>query len=234
MTIAQKLSSHLHLPARFAVLLIALLCGSYVAFPAYALAADQEQQGTETTTIGRVTRVQGISFIRRGGELRDVAVGGDVQRGDSLNTGPRARMELTMLDETKLTMGADTVFSLDRYDLGSQRGAGSVVLKLVKGTFRAATGRLEALRGGPFEVETPLGVIGIRGTDFWGGYLSAEEVSVLLISGSGVYVKNSAGMSEIVKPGFGITLRAKDTPPPASSMWSPDKTARAYKTVTFD
>ncbi len=211
------------------ILALLLLC----LVPASLFAADVAG-GPEDTAIGHVSRVQGTSFLVRGSELRDVKPGAPVLRGESLRTGPNARVELTMLDETKLTVGADAVFDLERYDLGRQRGEGAVLLRLAKGAFRVATGKLDALRGGPFEVSTPVATIGIRGTDFWGGYLSENEVSVLLISGSGVYVKNDAGKSEIVKAGFGLTVRSRGEIPPPASMWSPDKAAKAFKTVAFD
>ena len=184
--------------------------------------------------LGHVSRIQGAAFAEQGREMHELALHSLVQRGDVLKTGPGARLELTMLDETRLTLGADTVFALERYDLGRQQGAGAVLIKLTKGAFRLATGELSALRGGPFEVGTPLGTIGIRGTEFWGGYLSAEELSVLLIAGKGVYIKNDAGVTEIIKPLEGVTLRDRGVPPPAPSLWSPDKRARAFRTVEFD
>jgi hypothetical protein len=184
--------------------------------------------------LGHVSRVQGSAFARQGGELRPLGLNSSVKRTDTLLTAVDSRLELTMLDETRLTLGADTEFGLERYDLGRQQGAGAVLLKLTKGAFRLATGELSALRGGPFEVHTPHGVIGIRGTEFWGGFLGTDEVNVLLISGKGVYIKNDAGMTEIVKPLEGVTLRSWDEIPPAPSLWSPDKRARAFRTVEFD
>ncbi|MDO9630628.1 MAG: FecR family protein, partial [Humidesulfovibrio sp.] len=184
--------------------------------------------------LGHVSRVQGSAVARQGREVRPLELNSQVKREDTLLTAAGSRLEVTMLDETRLTLGADTEFVLERYDLGRQQGAGAVLLRLTKGAFRLATGELAALRGGPFEVGTPLGVIGIRGTEFWGGFLGTEEVNVLLISGKGVYIKNSAGMTEILKPLEGVTLRTATAPPPAPTLWSPDKRARAFKTVEFD
>jgi len=184
--------------------------------------------------LGHVSRVQGSAFARQGRELRPLALHSSVKRTDTLLTTVGARLELTMLDETKLTLGAETELVLERYDLGRQQGVGAVLLKLTKGAFRLATGEISALRGGPFEVSTPLGVIGIRGTEFWGGFLSAEELSVLLISGKGVYIKNDGGKTEILKPLEGVTLRSATAPPPAPTLWSPDKRERAFRTVEFD
>jgi len=217
-----------------------LLLALGVFLPNVALAAEAggaagEAGGVpETTTIGRVTRVQGTSFLVRGSHMRDVTLNATVHRGESVRTGPLARVELTMLDETKLTLAADTVFDFERYDLGSQRGTGAVLLRLGKGAFRTVTGKLDALRGGTFEIASPLGTIGIRGTDFWGGYLNADEVSLLLVSGKAVYLRTDAGTSEIVRPGEGLTVRSRTEMPPAPILWSPEKVARAFKTVSFD
>ena len=184
--------------------------------------------------LGHVSRVLGAAMARQGGELRPLELNSPVKREDTLLTAANSRLELTLLDETKLTLGADTEFVLARYDLGRQQGAGAVLLKLARGAFRVATGELSALRGGPFEVGTPLGVIGIRGTDFWGGYLGTDEINVLLISGKGVYIKNDGGVTEILKPLEGVVLRSATAPPPAPTLWSPDKRARAFRTVAFD
>lgn len=184
--------------------------------------------------LGHVTRIQGLAVAQQGQELRSLSVSSPVKRQDVLKTGPGARLELTMLDQTRLTLGADTVFTLERYDLGRQQGAGAVALRLGKGAFRVATGELSALRGGAFEVGTPLGTIGIRGTEFWGGFLNDVEVGVLLISGKGVYIRNDGGVVEIVKPLEGVTLRSWSLPPPAPTLWSPDKRAAAFRTVEFD
>jgi len=187
--------------------------------------------------VGHVSRVQGAAYAVQGAELRELAVNDLIRRTDVLRTGPGARLELTMLDETRLTLGADTELGVERYDLGRRPGAGAVLLRFVKGAFRVVTGRLEALRAEreePFEVVTPFAVIGIRGTDFWGGFLDAGELSVLLISGRGVYLRNDAGRSEIVRPLEGVRLASPAAPPPEPTLWSPDRRARAFATVRFD
>jgi ferric-dicitrate binding protein FerR (iron transport regulator) len=211
---------------RLIPILALTLCLLAVVSRGTALAAAVE-------TVGHVSRIQGLCYaVQQGSQLRQLSQKALVGRLDVLKTGPGARLEVTLLDETRLTLGADTAFSVERYDLGRQ--GGGVLLKLSKGAFRVATGGLESLRGGPFEVQTPLGTIGIRGTDFWGGYLTESAISVLLISGKGVYVVNDGGRAEIVRPMEGLTLTSPVAPPPAPSMWSPEKRERAFKTVAFD
>jgi len=197
-----------------------------------SLACPDGAQAADVERVGHVSRAQGVSFAVQGAVLRALEPNALIGRKDVLKTGPGSRLEITLLDETKLTLGADTVFSIERYDLGG--GKGGVLLKLAKGAFRVATGGMESLRESPFEVSTPLGVIGIRGTDFWGGFLAEGELSVLLISGKGVYIVNDGGRTEIVRPMEGVALRSASSPPPPPSMWSPDKRERAFRSVAFD
>lgn len=182
--------------------------------------------------VGHVSRIKGAVFAVQGAELRPMELRALVRRNDVLKTGPDARLEVTMLDETRLTLGADTVLSVERYDLG--RAQGSVLLRLSKGAFRVATGTLAAAREGAFEVATPLATIGIRGTDFWGGLLDEGELSVLLISGKGVYIVTEGGKTEIVRNLEGVVVRSAQAPPPAPSLWSPERRERAFRTVRFD
>lgn len=191
-----------------------------------------EARAADVESIGYVSRAQGVSFAVQGEVLRGLEPNALIGRKDVLKTGPGSRLEITLLDQTRLALGADTVFSVERYDLG--RREGGVLLRLTKGVFRVATGRMEAMREGPFEVSTPLGIIGIRGTDFWAGFMAANELSVLLLSGKGVYVVNDGGRMEIVRPMEGLTLRSLSTPPPAPSLWSPDRRAQALRTVAFE
>jgi hypothetical protein len=206
-------------------LLLVVLC--LFASSVSALAAGGEN-------LGHVSRVKGAAYAVQGPELRELVLGEIVRRSDVIKTGPGARLELTMLDETRLTLGADTEMALERYDLGRQAGAGAVLLRLAKGVFRVATGQLAALRGGPFEVATPFGTVGIRGTDFWGGFLEPNEFSVLLVSGSGVYIQNDAGKSEIIQPLEGVRMASPVAPPPAPTLWSPTRRAQAFASVSFE
>ncbi|SNR77333.1 FecR family protein [Humidesulfovibrio mexicanus] len=198
-----------------------LLCA---AFSLGAYAADVE-------SIGHVSRAQGLSFAVRGANLRALERNSLVGRDDVLKTGPGSRLEIVLLDETRLALGADTVFGVERYGLG--RRGGGVLFKLDKGSFRLVTGGMEATREVAFEVATPLGVVGVLGADFWAGLLLEGELDVLLVSGKGVSVVTDGGRTEITRPMEGLSLSSRAAPPPAPSMWSPDRRERALRTVAF-
>lgn len=206
------------LSAVFACLLLcAVLFGE-------AFAADVE-------SIGHVSRVQGLSFAVRGDSLRALERNSLIGRDDLLKTGPGSRLEIVLLDETRLSLGADTVFGVERYGLG--RKGGSVLLRLDKGACRLVTGNAEAEREGGFELATPLGRVEVRGGDFWAGASAEGELAVLLVSGKGVEVVTDGGRARIARPMEGLSLNSRAVPPPAPSMWSPDRRERALHSVSF-
>lgn len=182
--------------------------------------------------LGHVARVQGAAFAVQGPELRPMEPGALVRRTDVLKTGPNARLELVMLDEARLTLGADTALTLERYDLG--RGEGAVLLRLAKGVLRVDQSEQSARREGPFELVTPLGTVSATGQDFWAGFLAEGELSVILLEGRGLSLVNNAGRGEIKYAHHGAVLRSISAPPPAASLWSPERRARAFQTVVFD
>lgn len=186
-----------------------------------ALAAD---------IVATVTRVQGVIQARGMSTPRILGSGDTLQEGDTVITGAAARAELTFTDGSVLTLSDETEFTVERFD----RDRKSARFALLQGAFRSVTGAI-AQGGEPdFEVRTPLATIGIRGTDFWGGFFSASNFGVFMISGKGVYVYNQAGRHEITKPGQGITVRSASDAPASPITWGSEKVKRAFKTVTFD
>lgn len=193
--------------------------------PAQAMAAGGEN-------LGHVVRVQGAAFAVQGLELRPMEPGALVRRTDVLKTGPNARLEVAMLDEARLILGADTALTLERYDLG--RGEGAVLLRLAKGALRVEQSEQSARREGAFEVLTPLGTVSASAQDFWAGFLAEGELSVILLEGRGLSLVTNAGRGEIRYAHHGAVLRSISAPPPAASLWSPERRARAFQTVVFD
>lgn len=82
-------------------------------------------------------------------------------------------------------------------------------------------------------MQTPVGTIGIRGTDFWGGYLEADNIDVLLISGEhAIEVKNANGSVMLQKAGEGTTLK-KDQIAPQVKIWPQAKVDKAIATIAW-
>lgn len=188
----------------------------------------------ESENVGHAVRVHGSAFVLHAGALLPMAPGTPVRRLDVVRTAPGARVEVVMLDESRLVLGPDTVLAVERYDLGRQTGQGAVRLLFTKGSFRIVTGQLSALRGGPYEIITPFATLGVRGADAWAGFLAPEELGVLHLGGGAVFVRNDGGRCEITRNAEGVRLTSPTAPPQEPTLWSPDRRAQALRGVSFE
>jgi hypothetical protein len=103
---------------------------------------------------------------------------------------------------------------------------------LAKGAFRIVTGYM-VKKPHRYEVKTVDATIGVRGTDFWGGFgLTENGFDVLMLSGKGVYVtNNNAETVELDDDGLGTTIIA-GTAPSLPKKWGDAKVAKAVATIT--
>lgn len=187
-------------------------------------------QAEEVSSFGFVTFVQGEASARQPGRERLLGLDSRVEVGDELVTGKDARLRVRFDDGSVVVLGGNTSLTVARYvRRGEDAGA---AFNLLKGAFRAVTGLLTKVAQPRFVVSTPSATIGVRGTDFWGGYLTPDAVDVLVLGGKGVYVENSAGRVELA-PGFGTTVAAADRPPLPAKRWPQEKVRRALNTVNL-
>lgn len=180
--------------------------------------------------IGAVTRVQGEAQGLLDSNVVTLRVGTAIFMNEKLTTGSKARLELTFVDGTRLTVGESASVIVDRF-LYRPRGLGNAFDAVVTGPFRFISGKLDKTPASLSQVETPFATIGIRGTEFWGGPIDGQS-GVFLLAGA-VSVRNPSGSVELTSPGQGTNIVAPSTPPGAVTIWPKDKVARALAMVTF-
>lgn len=183
---------------------------------------------------GIVLATAGTVEIQRGPQKIPAERKTVLQVDDEIHTGDNARAQLRFTDGTVTTLGANTGFRIKQFTWKEKStNKSSVQFELLSGAFRTVTGKALDVAGSEFGVKTPAGVIGIRGTDFWGGYLEANAVDVLLIDGKhAVEVSNASGKVLLEKPGQGTTLKA-DQSPLAVKEWPKAKVDRAVATISW-
>ena len=129
------------------------------------LASATARAATATEAIGEVTFVQGIATAQTSGfAARFLAKGEPVYEGETLNTGAKGFVLITLKDGTKLTLRPNTSFTLERFSQGGKDE--SAVFRLLKGGVRALTGLISKRNPQAVEVRTTTATIGIRGTSF--------------------------------------------------------------------
>ena len=133
-------------------LAVVACCLCCLAVCAPALAAD---------TAGTVMVATPGAFVKRGGEQRPLKVKDAVQVGDTLVTDATGRLRVWLQDETSVSLGANSQFTLEAY---SASGAKPQLKGAMTGLARLLTGKIAKANPEGTVVNTPLASVGIRGT----------------------------------------------------------------------
>jgi hypothetical protein len=90
-----------------------------------------------------------------------VGAGGSLIANEHLRTGEASAAQLLFLDETSVSMGAQSDLVLDRFVYNPNRAPGNVVLSSARGALRFVTGSQNPTN---YTINTPVASIGLRGT----------------------------------------------------------------------
>ncbi len=173
--------------------------------------------------IGVAAAVRGsVKATAPGGPAgRVVETGKAVYSHDKIVTGPDAKLQVLLLDQTSFTMGPNSEMELDEFVFDPNTNAGKVAAKITKGAFRFVTGKVARRDPAAMQVTTPVGTIGIRGTMTGGTVDSKEGTFVLLGPGpnnnadekaGGITVKNDQGKTEVDQDGYAVNVKAGEKP----------------------
>jgi len=147
-----------------AFLLLAVAAGA-------TIAAAAEPAGT-------VLALNGDCFVERGGTRAKLALGNDVQAGDSVVVADGAKLKLRMSDGSIIVAASGTKLTVAAFVSGA--GGRDAKLTLASGLLHAVV----AAVGQPshFEVDTATGVAAVRSTD-WFIEAKPAETQVGVLSG---------------------------------------------------
>ena len=124
------------------------------------------QVAVAAETIGYVKIVSGSASVVRDGTERGLKVGAPLFENDTIKTGKESSLGVTMKDGTTLSAGPETEILLDKYAYAPKAGQLGFVARVSQGTLDFVSGMLGKLAPESVAIETPTGVIGMRGTHF--------------------------------------------------------------------
>jgi hypothetical protein len=116
--------------------------------------------------IGQVKVVKGPVTVERAGQVMAAAVGMRVSTADIVRTGASASVGITLIDDTLLSAGPNSVLTLDRVDYEPSTQKGRLDATLGTGTLAVVSGRIAKQSPDAMTVRTPFAVLGVRGTEF--------------------------------------------------------------------
>ena len=137
-----------------------------VAFPA----ASQEQVGQATLVRTAVT-----------GDSGPIAVKSPVHRDERIRTSQSGLGEFRFADGTKFAVGGNSSVVIDRFIYDSSKTFNKLTLNAARGSFRWISGKSKSEA---YEIVTPAGTIGIRGTRLEIFVGSGGVTAVVLLSGA--------------------------------------------------
>jgi ferric-dicitrate binding protein FerR (iron transport regulator) len=239
------MSSHLNssFGRRFFVKMTTALGAVAVLAPVIVLGHRAFAAGAD---VGEVTKLRGQARASRNGANVMLDVGTKIQAGDTIVTGPDARLKLQFLDGSTMTLGETSKLNIDKaaFDGGKR----DIAATLLDGIVRCAVAK--AGEGSNFEVSSSLVTSAARGTE-WIISIKDHTTSLLVLEG----VVNAKGLGEtkadlpdlpiskggvdltvkqglaVGEPARSIGLDAKDMGKPMN--WKPDRVSKLVAATDF-
>jgi hypothetical protein len=197
--------------------------------PLLLLIAGCETQttgGVSPNSIGIVTRSVGYPEVLRKQRTYILASQSRLYAEDVIQTDKNSRLKITMNDGTTFALGPNSDFVIHRYEYDVQLNTPVAQMTFTRGSVRTKTAKIMEATEPKFEIRTPLAVIGVRGTDFWSGFLFGKKtLDVAMIKGKGIYVENELGSVDLYQDGWGTTV-IDGSAPQAPKPWSNQKVNR--------
>ena len=184
--------------------------------------------------IGKVEETDGVvEAIRTDGTRESLNEGDAIFQGDTLITSEGSAVGIVFVDETFFSLGEEGRMVIDEmvYDPDTQEGEFST--HLVQGVFTFVSGNIAKTSPDAMVLNTPLAVIGIRGTKVAGrAAQEGEENTILLLPETDVQgnqvvgeltVSNQAGSVTLNTIGAAVQMTSAFVAPPPVVIMSPQE-----------
>lgn len=119
-------------------------------------------------SVGKITSMEGKASISRDGTILVAVVGGEIEKKDLISTQTNSKVKITLMDNTIVTIGKESVLNIEEYVFDEAKADNSVTeLNFVKGAFHTITGQIGKINPSKFKLKTKSASIGIRGTEIY-------------------------------------------------------------------
>lgn len=116
--------------------------------------------------VGTVREVSGRATVVRQDRTIPAKIGLEICENDMLRTDPDGSIGVLFNDDTRLSLGPESVLVIDEFVFAPEQEKFSIVIRMMKGTAAYLSGLISKLAPDAAHFETPSASIGIRGTKF--------------------------------------------------------------------
>jgi hypothetical protein len=154
-------------------------------FPLSLLAADNDPAGQIIIVAGpfKITHADNTATSPKRGDT--------FYSGDTLTTGKNGTAQVRFTDGGVLALTQSSEIKINEYHYAKNTSSDKSVATLVKGGFRALTGLIAKGEPSSYKIQTPVAVIGVRGTNL-GAALSKGKLYTGVWKGE-IFIKNDQG-----------------------------------------
>jgi|SRR4051794_9957255 hypothetical protein len=118
----------------------------------------------QSAPAGHIKVVTGAAFIIRQNATLPAKPGDAVFAIDTLRTDADGTLGITMMDDTRISLGPGSEMRVERYVFAPAEGGLGMVLNFVRGVAAYVSGRMAKLAPDSIRLETPAAIVGVRGT----------------------------------------------------------------------
>lgn len=118
---------------------------------------DNLEAGIIKTAKGQVT-------VIRNAEKLPASAGLSLHSGDEIQTGSDSSVGMTFIDGTRVSLGAISRFSVDKYVFSTKDHRYAFKMHMQKGTMAYSSGKLAKIAPESIAIQTPQSTVGVRGT----------------------------------------------------------------------
>jgi len=140
------------------------------------MAALQSTASNAETRIGVASSTRPNAEGVNGANSQVLSAGSEVYANETVRTGNLGRADLVLLDNTNFSVGPASEVRLDKFVYDPTGSSGKVVVQATRGAFRFVTGSQDHRA---YQVGTPWGTLGVRGTVVEGKVLPAVSKGTL-------------------------------------------------------
>lgn len=116
--------------------------------------------------VGQVKVSKGTVYVEREGARMPGNVGMPIRQSDTLITGADGSLGVTFADNSLLSLGPNSVLSVDKFSFNPGTHEGAFDTSLKRGTLAVVSGKMVKQSPDAMRVRTPASILGVRGTEF--------------------------------------------------------------------
>jgi hypothetical protein len=116
--------------------------------------------------VGKIKVSTGAVYIERAAQRLPAPVGAEVLASDTIITGENGSAGITFIDNSRLSIGPNSVLAIDRLNFDQTTHDGAFDTSLKRGTLSVISGKIAKRSPDAMTVRTPSMILGVRGTEF--------------------------------------------------------------------